>query len=131
MDFSDSSINWPGLVASIADKCIKPWKHAVICDDFNPNKMVELDEKIELLMKIECRNIDGKRYPENDIDLEIFHSGKQLNLILSWTNKLDSPILWQGQHAIWMDGGNGQRCQTPEDGVFLETFARRLRSLFD
>ena len=45
-------------------------------------------EMDELLIKIECRNLDGERCPENDIDIEIFNSGDQLNLILSWSGLL-------------------------------------------
>ena len=72
---------------------------------------------------------EGERHPENDLDLEIYSSGIDLNLILGWSNQPDLPILWQGQHSVWMDGNTGKRCKTPKDGTCLEALARRLRAL--
>jgi hypothetical protein len=131
MDSTNSSIDWSIIVANIADSCMKPWKHAVICENFEPTQIFQLDQQMELIMKIKCRNLEGERIPENDLDLEIFRSGNQLNLMLCWSNKSDSPILWQGSHSVWMNGENGLRCKSPKDGISLESLARRLRHIFD
>ena len=131
MDFSDTSIDLPTLVASIADICMKPWKHAVVCDKSNFIGTSKFDQPNELIMRIECRSLEGERHPENDLELEIFRSGDHLNLVLGWCNQLDKPMLWQGQHSVWMDGNNGKRCQSPMDAAGLESLARRLRTLFD
>ena len=131
MDFPDNSNDWATLVASIADLCMKPWKHAVVCADSNMFETLKSDRPIDLLMRIECRSLEGKRCPEKDLELEIFRSGSQLNLVLGWCNQLDKPILWQGQHSVWMDSNNGKRCHAPIDGVALESLARRLRASFD
>ncbi len=110
---------------------MKPWKHAVICENFKVHDNFNSHDPIELNIRIECRNLEGERYPANDLELEIFRSGKELNLMVGWCNKLDRPMLWQGQHSVWMDSNNGQRCETPKDGVALEALARRLRTLFE
>ena len=131
MDSNSSSVDWSILVASIADSCFKPLKHAVICKNFEPTHIFKLDENLELIIKIECRNLEGQRIPSNDLDLEIFHSGNRINLMLCWTNKTESPMLWQGSHSVWMDSETGLRCKPPEDANSLETLARRLRKIFD
>ena len=131
MDLTEPSIDWAKLVASVADSCMKPWKHAVICENLDSTKSLYINQELELIMRIECRTLDGERLPGNDLDLEIYCSGKQLNLMLCWSNKPDSPILWQGSHSVWMNGETGQRCHPPTEGSSLETFARRLRTIFD
>ena len=130
MDSINSSIDWSRLVAAVADSCMKPWKHAVICESSQDIQNLQTDGQIELTMKIECRTLEGERIPDNDLDIEIFRSGDQLNLMLCLSNNSTSPILWQGSHSVWMDGENGQRCQSPEDGELFEALARRLRALF-
>ncbi|WP_369818613.1 hypothetical protein [Synechococcus sp. MIT S9504] len=44
-------------------------------------------------------------------------------------NQTDRPLLWHGQHPVWMDGDTGKRCSAPNDGAPLEALARRLRAL--
>ena len=118
------------LIASTADICFKPWRYAVI--DTNPINIdsAKSEENIELIIRIECRDQKGKRYPENDLELEIYRSGFDVNLMLGWLNQIDRPILWQGKHSFWMDGHRGQRCPAPIDSGNMEAFARRLRALF-
>ncbi|WP_241466601.1 MULTISPECIES: hypothetical protein [unclassified Prochlorococcus] len=124
-------------MASAADVCLKPWLHAVVLTD-----VADVDDQkhgstpdlitarsIDLIVRIECRNREGDRLPEHDLELEIYRSGNDLNLMLTWCDQPDRPMLWQGQHPVWMDGTSGQRCQPPEDGAPLESFARRLRAL--
>ncbi|HGY5532699.1 MAG TPA: hypothetical protein ACN46P_02485 [Prochlorococcus sp.] len=135
-DIQQAPQNLSVLVASAADVCLKPWLHAVVLIDIadvdqEAESFLELIAAgaVDLTVRIECRNRDGDRHPEHDLELEIYRSGKDLNLMLSRCDQPDSPMLWQGQHPVWMDGRSGQRCQPPEDGAPLESFARRLRAL--
>ena len=130
MDNLNNFLDYYQLVAATADLCFKPWKHAVVNQSLLSNECAQGDEAIELLLRIECRSFEGERHPENDLDLEIYSSGSDLNLMIGWSNQLDLPILWQGQHSVWMDANNGKRCQAPSNGELLESYARRLRALF-
>ena len=117
-------------VAKSADLCLKPWKHSILLDENNVN-----DEKIdnefnELILRVECRDLEGERFSEHDLEVEIFRSGPELNITLSWSNFPLRPILWQGKHSLWMDSENGKRISPPPNGEQLEAFARRLRSTF-
>lgn len=113
------------LVAAAADLCRKPLKHGVHL--LAPSEP-ERDEPIDCLLRLEARNPDGVRCPEDDLELEIYRSGAELNLMLSWLTQDDLPVLWQGGHAVWMDS-NGARCPAPEQGAPMEALARRLRVL--
>ncbi len=136
MDLNDSLDELCSVVASAADVCFKPWIHAVVfCDQANYmgktncSKEINKSEKIDFSMRIECRDREGKRFPEYDLELEIFRSGKELNLMINWIGVDARPMLWQGKCSIWMDGISGKRCAVPDDGIKIESFARRLRSL--
>ena len=130
MAFPNSQIDWPVIVAGAADVCLKPFKHAAIYINHDMKDINQDNDSFEFIKRIESRNIQGIRQPANDLELEIYRSGNNLSLILGWCNQVDRPILWQGQHSIWMDGNSGQRCNVPTDGMPLESLARRLRSLF-
>ena len=130
MDFVEFPNDYIQLVATTADICMPPWHHAVIHLNGDIHEDINLEGPIELVLRIECRDADGERYPENDLELEIYRSGIDLNLMLAWSNHLDRPILWHGHHSVWMDGNTGSRCQAPEDFIYLEALARRLRALF-
>ncbi len=110
---------------------MRPNKHAIIeTDDFDfPGKFST--EQIDMVLRIESRDIDGKRLFENDLDLEIYKSGDELNLTIGWSINSLRPILWQGQHSVWMDGNTGRKINPPNDGDCLETFARRIRALIE
>ena len=112
------------LIAKAADVCLKPWSHAVVLID--PSAAVELDD---LNVRIECRDGDGQRHPDRDLELEIYRSGDEVNLMLSWLDQPDRPMLWHGRHPVWMDAESGQRCSAPQDAAPLESLGRRLRSL--
>ena len=112
------------LIAKSADVCLKPWSHAVIVID--PSAPAELDE---LDVRIECRDGDGQRHPDRDLELEIYRSGEEINLMLSWWDQPERPMLWHGRHPVWMDGASGQRCSAPQDAAPLEALGRRLRAL--
>ena len=117
-------------IARAADICLKPWKHAVFVDNQPRVKEFFDGEHDELILRIECRNLSGVRCPDNDLELEIYRSGNDFNLMLFSTSRTEQPILWQGQQSVWMDGQSGKRCQKPSYGDGLEAFTRRLRALF-
>ena len=120
-DFKDSLI---AEVAKAADLCMKPYVHSVSLEK-------QLDNDFDdLIFKIQCRNIDGEREESKDIELEVYKSGNEVNMTLSWKSLIDRPILWQGRHAVWMDSSSGVQCENPSYGKLFESLARRLRTIF-
>ena len=124
------------LIAAAADVCRKPLRHAVVTldpDSSSTTEMTSLDDILErgddLRLRLECRDPDGVRCEHQDLELEIYRSGKELNLMVGWWDQPERPMLWQGQHPVWMDGTSGQRCAAPQDAAPLEAFTRRLRAL--
>ncbi|KZR87826.1 hypothetical protein MITS9504_00250 [Synechococcus sp. MIT S9504] len=124
------------LICSAADLCRKPLIHALVpfdqqfsSDQAPISNTDSLKTMIDLSAHLECRDPDGSRCSEQDLELEIYQSGEDLNLMLSWLNQTDRPLLWHGQHPVWMDGDTGKRCSAPNDGAPLEALARRLRAL--
>ena len=116
-------------VAKAADLCMKPYVHSVSLEGNLDNETS--DEKFEdLTFKIQCRDIDGERQSSMDIELEVYKSGNEINMTLSWISLLNTPILWQGKHSVWMDSNSGVQCQTPSNGQLFESLARRLRTIF-
>ena len=65
---------------------MKPWKHATIAAKIDHTVKYPPEDSIDLIVGIECRNKEGERLPERDLELEVFESGKELNLVLSWLN---------------------------------------------
>lgn len=111
------------LVAAAADLCRRPLRHGVLIPhDWD-------GRTLDLVLRIEARDPDGQRRPEQDLDLELYPSGNDLHLTLSWATDDARPMLWQGGHPVWMDGVSGQRCGAPADGAPIEALARRLRAL--
>jgi hypothetical protein len=112
------------LVAAAADLCRRPLRHGVLPQG-EPTGT-------DCCLHLECRDGDGARLPEHDLELELFRSGSgpcaSLHLTLAWLEEGERPILWHGQHPVWMDG-QGQRCPRPPGGEALEALARRLRAL--
>ena len=39
------------------------------------------------------------------------------------------PVLWHGNHPVWMHSGTGERCERPADGAPMEALCRRIRAL--
>ena len=111
-------------VAAAADLCLKPWHHAVLPLTAGDG----VDD--EMQVRIEARSPDGERQPEHDLELEIYRSGEELNVMISWCERPEQPMLWHGRHPVWMDGSSGERCDRPADGAPLEALSRRLRALF-
>lgn len=129
MQSHDSNPDLEALIASSADVCMKPWRHAVVSSgDFHHVNSQHLKKDWTFL--IQCRNQEGERFSNRDIEIEIYQSGDEINLILGWFDQPERPILWQGKHPVWMNGDTGERCLAPEDGSALEALARRLRALF-
>ena len=118
-----------GLIAEVAKAaalCMKPYVHSV----FLENQLDDDNELDELIFKIQSRNIDGEREESMDIELEVYKSGNEVNMTISWKSLIDRPILWQGKHAVWMDSCSGVQCETPSYGKVFESLGRRLRTLF-
>ena len=113
-------------VAKAADICMKPYVHSV----FLENQLDDNYHLEELIFKIQSRNIDGEREESMDIELEVYKSGNEVNMTISWKSLIDRPILWQGKHAVWMDSSSGVQCETPSYGKLFESLARRLRTVF-
>ena len=122
-DFNDSLI---AEVSKAADLCLKPYVHSVSLE----NQLNNAGDLEDLIFKIQCRNFDGDREESMDIELEVFKSGNEVNMTLSWKSLIDRPILWQGKHAVWMDSSSGEQCEIPSDGKLFESLARRLRTIF-
>lgn len=124
------------LIAAAADVCRKPLRHAVIVlasDSEQCAATSDLADALQsgedLLLKLECRDPGGLRCEDDDLELEIYRSGTDVNLMLAWCAQPERPLLWQGQHPVWMDAGSGQRCAAPLDAAPLEALSRRLRAL--
>lgn len=113
------------LVAAAADLCRKPLRHAVVALSEPPDAEGQV---LEVCLRLEVRTVEGERRPEQDLELEIYPSGPDLNLTLAWCQDEQRPMLWQGSHPVWMDAA-GSRCAPPADGAPLEALARRLRAL--
>ena len=113
-------------VAKAADLCMKPYSHSV----FLENQVDEENDLEDLIFKIQCRNIDGEREESMDIELEVYKSGNELNMTISWKSLIDRPILWQGKHSVWMESSSGIQCKMPSYGKEFESLARRLRTIF-
>ena len=116
------------MVAAAADLCRRPLRHAVI----DLAGSIEAQEgrisggDLDHCLRLEVRSTEGERFPAEDLELEIFRSGHDLHLTLAWK---EGPMLWQGQHPVWMDGVSGCRCERPPQGMPIEALARRLRAL--
>lgn len=114
------------LIARSADVCLKPWSHSVVLLSGVDDNESGVDD---LTVRIECRDQQGQRHSDRDLELEIYRSGIEINLMLSWWDQPERPMLWHGRHPVWMDGESGERCNAPEDAPTLEALSRRLRSL--
>jgi hypothetical protein len=111
-------------LARAADLCLKPRLHAVRLLQPPPG-----DQPLDCTFRLEARNGEGERLPEFDLELEIFQSGRNVNLMLSWVSDPEAPILWHGSHPVWMEGESGVRCPKPDAGGALEALGRRLLAL--
>ena len=123
----DSSLFAPFLaeIAKAADLCLKPYRHAL---RFNGDPPATIGDCSDCALLIEARSEAGERLSDRDLELEIYRSGAELNLMLTWINNEQAPMLWHGSHAVWMQAASGERCERPADGAALEGFCRRIRA---
>lgn len=125
----DDGVAWGPFLAQVAgaaDLCRKPYRHALRFSGAVPDPAAD---ETDLCLLIEARDPDGARDPAADLELEIYRSGSAINLMLARSDSDTAPLLWQGQHAVWMDAQSGARCAAPQDGAPLEALARRIRAL--
>jgi hypothetical protein len=114
------------LLAKAADLCLKPLHHAVRLSGAEPQSIGDCSD---CCLRIEARDAEGARVPDCDLELEIYRSGDDLNLMLTQLGDEQAPLLWHGNHAVWMQASSGERCERPSDGAPLEAFCRRVRAL--
>lgn len=114
------------LVAQAADLCCKPFRHAVRFHGADPGTIGDCSD---CCLLIEARNGEGERLIAHDLELEIYRSGSDLNLMLSSVSDDQAPVLWHGNHAVWMLASTGQPCERPSGGAPLEALCRRLKAL--
>ena len=114
------------LLAKAADLCLKPYRHGVRILGPTPEPQVDCSDCCFL---IEARDAEGVRQDLHDLELEIYRSGAELNLMLSRRADEMAPLLWHGSHAVWMHAASGERCERPENGAALESLCRRIRAL--
>jgi hypothetical protein len=125
------SLTQEGLAAA-ADLCHRPWRHAVRpldpaqpCVDAEDPAAVVLDQPLRL----EARDSEGVRHSDHDLELEIYRSGDEINLMLSWVEDEEAPILWHGSHPVWLQSSDGRPADRPKGAQALESLCRRLRAL--
>lgn len=117
--------------ARAADLCLVPWRHAVrLCEPAGlEGTATEPDAPIDCVLRFEARAASGERQPSQDLELEIYRSGKALNLLLSRPGDAGAPLLWHGNHPVWLCPESGMRRERPAEGLPLEALCRRLRAL--
>lgn len=113
-------------LAKAADLCLKPDRHAL---RFSGSEPLSIGDCSDCCLLIEVRDPEGQRHPDRDLELEIYRSGSELNLMLSRVTDDGSPLLWHGQHPLWMQAASGERCERPAHGAPHEAFCRRVRAL--
>ena len=128
LDAADGSPWQPFLtdLARAADLCLRPHRHALRFQGDPPDAT---SGGGDCLLRIEVRDGEGRRLEAADLELEIYRSGTTLNLMLTRLGDEGAPLLWHGQHPVWMDAATGLRCDRPEDGAPHEAFCRRVRAL--
>ena len=113
-------------LAKAADLCFKPNRHAL---RFSGDPPSSIGDCSDCALLIEARDPAGVRLPQIDLELEIYRSGDDLNLMLSRVRDEKAPMLWHGSHPVWMQASSGERCERPPDGAPLEALCRRIRAL--
>ena len=90
MHTADSKDSLIAEVAKAADLSMNPYVHSV----FLENQLDDDNDLDDLIFKIQCRNIDGERQESMDMELEVYKSGNEVNMTISWKSLIDRPILW-------------------------------------
>ena len=104
------------LVAATADLCRKPLRHGVLPLSESPEGHLS---NFEVILRLEARNATGERLEAEDLEMDIYRSGHELNITLHWKLDDQRPTLLHGSHPVWMDA-SGQRCPPPQEGAPLE-----------
>ena len=110
-------------LAAAAELCLKPLRYGARYID------QPVSGSYDCCVLLEARDPAGERQGAADLELEIYRSGSSLNLMLSRPHQPLAPLLWHGQHPVWMDANTGERYERPPDGAPLEALARRVRAL--
>lgn len=110
-------------LAAAAELCLKPQRYGARYSYW------PVAGSFDCCVQLEARDQAGERHGAADLELEIYRSGSSLNLMLSRPHQPLAPLLWHGQHPVWMDANSGERCERPPDGAPLEALARRVRAL--
>ena len=114
-------------LAAAADLTCKPLRYAArFSGEVPPSSSIDDND---CCVRLEARNGAGERMEQADLELEIYRSGSDLNLMISRVGDELAPLLWHGLHPVWMDAGSGERQERPADGAPLEALARRVRAL--
>jgi hypothetical protein len=77
-------------------------------------------------LEIFARDDHGNLVSDWNLGIEIYTVGVQLSLVIERLQKNEYPILWHGQHSVWMDAETGSRVDCPIEGESLEQMANRL-----
>ena len=93
----NSNYDYLQEIAQACDLCVKPWRHSII-NTSTEQALKSNDDYIDLTLRVESRDRDGERFPENDLEIEIYRSGHDLSITLTWLFFPDRPILWHGKH---------------------------------
>ncbi len=130
MPFSASAAWQPFLteLAKAADLCLRPHRHALRFQG-EPPSADNLSVSTDCVLIIEARDGEGRRCSEADLELEIYRSGSTLHLMLTRLADEQWPLLWHGDHPVWMEPASGLRCERPLEGPPYEAFCRRVREL--
>mgnify|MGYP003341249388 CR=1 FL=1 len=113
-------------LAKAADLCFKPNRHAL---RFSGDPPSSIGDCSDCALLIEARDPAGVRLLQNDLELEIYRSGDDLNLMISRVSDEMAPMLWHGSHPVWLRADTGAQCPAPTDSARLEALCRRLRAL--
>lgn len=97
-------------LAKAADVCLKPYRHALRFSGEPPSTVGDCSD---CCLLIEARDTDGVRHPDRDLELEIYRSGDELNLMLSMVADEQAPMLWHGSHPVWMQANSGSAANAP------------------
>ena len=125
MFFKKLSDNLEIIVAKSANIVNKPYLHSVvkISGEYDSSKIDDLDITFNIL----CRDSEGNRAERYDLEIEIFNSKNELNLIISKLNYPNEPILWSGNKNLWMDSKSGKKCEPPNYNFRIENLATRIK----
>tara|TARA_Y100000589_G_scaffold180182_1_gene170546 strand:- start:1696 stop:2082 length:387 start_codon:yes stop_codon:yes gene_type:complete len=124
--FENYSEGFESLIAKSADYTNKPFKHSVV----KINGFGEIEsEDFDLTVNILCRDIDGRRFDIDDLELEVFKSNKELVFVVSKLNFPNDPMLWSGNKNLWMNSKTGKKCVPPYYSCKLENLTNKIRNL--